>query len=475
MTLIRGLRIIETDAGVVAADEHHVTGAPSGDFVSSLAAGSGSGFRDLDAGSVTGAKNVDTTGVSTSFTASIDAVSPVLNVLNTADGILIDCWLTNNQGVTSVQFAIGASSVNVTIPNTGVAHITGKVRNGSLMLDGPGATGATATAPGQVTGLGLTPGDSQLVANWTAPSDGGSAITDYKVEIRNPGGSGSYTVFSDGTSTSTSATITGLTNGTSVDVRVSAINAVGTGTASSVVSATPSAGSAIPTTGLALWLKADAITGKVDGDAISSWTDSSSNSRNAVQATGGAQPVYKTGILNSLPAVRMDGSNDFLAVAASGILDNTHAMVFLVYKRRSAVASAGALAMINTAASDDYADVRGALIGYEGGSNTEQQIYRNSNPLSSMGSNAGNVAVAMSAWFDGSNNTIRVNGTSASPGTDTGTFNTNEILIGARWASSAPSNFNAYDYCEVIVYNVYDGTTKTAVQSYLATKYGITV
>jgi hypothetical protein len=56
--------------------------------------------------------------------------------------------------------------------------------------------------------------------------------------------------------------------------------------------------------GLTVWLKADAITGKVDGDAISSWTDSSGGSKHGTQATGSAQPIYKTAIANGKPIVR---------------------------------------------------------------------------------------------------------------------------------------------------------------------------
>ncbi|MCA1590977.1 MAG: hypothetical protein LC734_11470, partial [Acidobacteria bacterium] len=64
--------------------------------------------------------------------------------------------------------------------------------------------------------------------------------------------------------------------------------------------------------GLQLWLKADALAGLADGTAVSSWTDSSGNGRAAAQASGTLQPLYKTAIVNSLPVVRFDGSNDFL-------------------------------------------------------------------------------------------------------------------------------------------------------------------
>ena len=75
-----------------------------------------------------------------------------------------------------------------------------------------------------------------MSVSWTAPSsNGGSAITDYVVQYTTSAG-GSYTTFSDGTSTTTSATITGLTAGSTYYVRVAAVNALTTGTYSAETS-----------------------------------------------------------------------------------------------------------------------------------------------------------------------------------------------------------------------------------------------
>jgi hypothetical protein len=138
---------------------------------------------------------------------------------------------------------------------------------------------ASPTAPGAPTGLSLTPGNAQIAASWTAPaSNGGSAITTYLVEYRTPSGSGSYTTFSHSASTTPSITITGLTNGSVYGVRVSAVNAVGTGTATAESTATPAA------TGGAVIIE-DAFTG-TDGALLSAHT---------VAPTGGPVTVFNAG------------------------------------------------------------------------------------------------------------------------------------------------------------------------------------
>lgn len=101
-----------------------------------------------------------------------------------------------------------------------------------------GAAASEPTAPAAITDLVATAGDTEVVLTWTAPDNGGSAITDYVVEYRATGDP-DWIVFADGTSSSTGATVTGLANDTGYDFQVSAVNAVGTGDASNVATATP--------------------------------------------------------------------------------------------------------------------------------------------------------------------------------------------------------------------------------------------
>ena len=102
--------------------------------------------------------------------------------------------------------------------------------------------------PGAPTSVSGTAGNAQVSLTWTAPSStGGYAITDYTVQYSSNSGS-SWTTFSRAASSATSATVTGLTNGTAYTFRVAAVTVLGSGaysTASSSV--TPSAPAFSPT------------------------------------------------------------------------------------------------------------------------------------------------------------------------------------------------------------------------------------
>ena len=89
--------------------------------------------------------------------------------------------------------------------------------------------------PGAPTGLTASAGDQRVTLRWTAPSrDGGSAITGYEYRYREEGGSyGGWRA----ASSSTSATVTGLDNGTTYEFQVRARNDIGPGSESSTASA----------------------------------------------------------------------------------------------------------------------------------------------------------------------------------------------------------------------------------------------
>jgi hypothetical protein len=96
------------------------------------------------------------------------------------------------------------------------------------------------SVPGEPAGVTPTPGNGQVALSWAEPSWlGGSPITGYVVEYSIDGGTNWTVATADTGSSDTSYTVTGLQNGVETSLRVSAINATGTGDVSDVVLETP--------------------------------------------------------------------------------------------------------------------------------------------------------------------------------------------------------------------------------------------
>ena len=95
----------------------------------------------------------------------------------------------------------------------------------------------TPAVPDAPTGLASRPDNTAVLLSWSAPDSTGDAITDYVIQYGN--GSNSWTTFADGTSTATSANVTGLENGIMYSFRVAAVNSQGQGSWSDILDAMP--------------------------------------------------------------------------------------------------------------------------------------------------------------------------------------------------------------------------------------------
>lgn len=119
--------------------------------------------------------------------------------------------------------------------------------NGSVPGPDSALAAATpATVPATMPAPTVTLGDAQLAVSWSAPAANGSAITGYVVEYRAVGAP----VFTPLNVTATNRTITGLINGTSYQVRVTATNGMGSGVEGAIATATPRTVPAAPTIGV---------------------------------------------------------------------------------------------------------------------------------------------------------------------------------------------------------------------------------
>jgi len=137
---------------------------------------------------------------------------------------------------------------------------------GTEVADLDTGSSVVPTAPSAPTGLTATAASaSQINLSWTAPSNnGGSAVTGYKIERSNNGGSTWSTVVSNTGSIGTTYASTGLTANASYTFRVSAINLVGTSSPSSTASATTSTtstGGTVTITVKTVGLSGNTITG----------------------------------------------------------------------------------------------------------------------------------------------------------------------------------------------------------------------
>ena len=223
--------------------------------------------------------------------------------------------------------------------------------------DGKGGSGSdtfeidvSASVPGAPTGLSATAsGTTRINLFWTAPaSNGGSAITGYKIESSSDGGSNWTDRVANTRETTTTYAHNGLTAGATRHYRVSAINTNGAGGSSNIANATT--GTTVPgaptglsatasgTTQINLFWTApasnggSAITGyKIESssDGGSNWTDrvaNTSSSTTTYEHTGlaaGATRHYRVSAINTNGAGGSSNiANATTAISATSEGDN---------------------------------------------------------------------------------------------------------------------------------------------------------
>lgn len=171
-----------------------------------------------------------------------------------------------------------------------------------------------AFPPSPPPNLTATAGNGQVQLSWFESL----WATGYTVS-RSTSSGGPYSVVDS--TTNTTFTDTNVINGTTYYYVVSGSNPAGVGANSSEVSVLPF--------NLAVWFKADAITGLFSGAAVADWPDLSGNTNDATQSVASQEPVYVIGAMNGLPVVRFNSANsDFLAFTRTMQDDFTMLIVY---------------------------------------------------------------------------------------------------------------------------------------------------
>jgi len=145
----------------------------------------------------------------------------------------------NPAGTAMTDNGDGTYSVTYTAGVTAGTDIISASVGGNTISDTASVT-LVAAVPYGATWTGTSSSSGSVALSWDAPSANGSTISDYVVEYRESSVA-TWTVFADGMSALTGATVTGLVDGTPYRFRIAAVNGLGTGPYSTEVEATPSA------------------------------------------------------------------------------------------------------------------------------------------------------------------------------------------------------------------------------------------
>ncbi|WP_415856355.1 fibronectin type III domain-containing protein [Sinomonas sp. G460-2] len=180
-----------------------------------------------------------TFNVSTPDAASISAVNLVSFAADTHQADM-------DQHFVPLTFTAGSGALSIQAPASGAYAPPGDYMLFIVNSSGVPSMAATVhiaptpTAPAAPTGVTATPGNGSAVVGWTAPANGGAPITSYSVTPW-AGGTALAPTTVTGNPAPTTATVSGLTNGTSYTFTVTAANSVGTSPASAPsASVTPS-------------------------------------------------------------------------------------------------------------------------------------------------------------------------------------------------------------------------------------------
>jgi titin len=297
--------------------------------------------------------------VSVDFTAGADNGDPILTYDYQIDG---NGWAVINSTISPLVISQLSDGSNQPLANGTTYSISIRARNSSV--SGPNTTTQSFTpnpvAPGAPTLNSSTIANQSTDIDFTVTDDGGDVVTNVEYSTDN---GASWTTPSPAVTTSP-IRITGLTNGTSYDVKLRAVNSVGSGTASAALSlvpdglpSAPSLVGASPADGRVL---VSFTPGSDRGVPISNYEYEldGSGTWTAISPATSSSPVTITGLTNGTTySVKLRAVNAVGSGAASGAQNATPAGTPGAPTNLVATRSDGQISVAYTAASGNGSPV----------------------------------------------------------------------------------------------------------------------
>jgi len=223
--------------------------------------------------------------------------------------------------------------------------------------------------------------------------------------------------------------------------------------------------SAVPRTGLNLWLRADNSITYNGSNQVSQWTDVSGSQNNATQSVTANQPIFAASAINSLPAVTFNGSSAYLQLNQILADFSTGASVIAVVKPTAVAANATIVDFENCAP--------GTYLSLKEPSSTASALNLfNSNWNSTVNSTNSVVVGSFQIHEAIFPPPIAASYTNTILNSNAGLAAGNNYIGRA----SAGSNYFNGQLAELYVYNApLSSANRTALEGYLSTKYAITL
>ncbi len=234
-----------------------------------------------------------------------------------------------------------------------------------------------------------------------------------------------------------------------------------------IVKSAAQTGPAGISTGIHLWLKADA--GITDpGSGLTSWLDQSGG---VITNTINGNPTRVEGVFNFNPVTRFDGTGDFIKTNLS-INHSTAPNVTIYAVYRPSVDNAGAVWGEDDAGWDRFMMDDGGHSTYNSivGNGSNPTVNYNIPNIFTANTGVNTTVIYQQAVANGT--FVYANGTEVANFTSNQSGNSNTFEVGT--IGRGEFHFNG-DVAEIIVYsNAHTATERNQVESYLAIKYGLT-